>query len=116
MVPERLSKQRTTSEIRAGEPIVYSASQGRFGGAVVVRLAAEEVLNMNEVAVSEEVSAALREDNAVVSLESTIFSNLGLPAPHNEEAYRRCTKVIRGVSVNGRPFLHWVNFLFRKRN
>jgi len=65
-----------------------------FGGAVVVRLAAEEVLDMNEVAVSEEVSAALRDGSAVVSLESTIFSNLGLPAPDNEEAYRRCTKAI----------------------
>ena len=45
--------------------------------------------------VSDEVAAALSEGVAVVVLESTIFSNLGLPSPANAEALRRCTGAIR---------------------
>jgi pseudouridine-5'-phosphate glycosidase len=46
------------------------------------------------VLVSDEVRAALDERRPVVALESTIFSNLGLPAPHNREALERCKKAI----------------------
>ncbi|HWG95034.1 MAG TPA: pseudouridine-5'-phosphate glycosidase, partial [Mycobacteriales bacterium] len=34
--------------------------------------------------------AALDAGQPVVALESTIFSTLGLPVPHNAEALRRC--------------------------
>jgi pseudouridine-5'-phosphate glycosidase len=44
---------------------------------------------------SEEVAAALSDGVAVVALESTIFSNLGLPSPANAEALARCTVLIR---------------------
>ena len=47
------------------------------------------------IAVGEEVKDALTAGNAVVALESTIFSTLGLPAPANEEALQRCLSVIR---------------------
>jgi pseudouridine-5'-phosphate glycosidase len=46
-------------------------------------------------AVHDEVQAALSEGRAVVALESTIFSNLGLPSPHNREALDRCIAAIR---------------------
>ena len=49
---------------------------------------------------SEEVAAALAEGRAVVALESTIFSHLGLPSPANREALERCTC---GASVRGVP-------------
>jgi len=44
---------------------------------------------------SPEVSGALTAGGAVVALESTIFSNLGLPSPSNAEALERCISVIR---------------------
>lgn len=44
---------------------------------------------------SEEVADALADRRAVVALESTIFSHLGLPSPANAEALDRCTAVIR---------------------
>ena len=44
---------------------------------------------------SPEVEAALADGKAVVALESTIFSNLGLPSPANGEALERCLSVIR---------------------
>jgi len=44
---------------------------------------------------SEEVTVALDEGRAVVALESTIFSHLGLPSPANREALERCTTAIR---------------------
>jgi pseudouridine-5'-phosphate glycosidase len=44
---------------------------------------------------SPEVAAALANGKAVVALESTIFSNLGLPSPANGEALERCLSVIR---------------------
>lgn len=44
---------------------------------------------------STEVANAYRDGRAIVVLESTIFSPLGLPEPHNHDALRRCTEVIR---------------------
>jgi len=44
---------------------------------------------------SDEVSDALADGRPVVALESTIFSHLGLPSPHNREALDRCTGAIR---------------------
>lgn len=44
---------------------------------------------------SPEVTAALADGTAIVALESTIFSNLGLPSPANAEALERCLSVIR---------------------
>jgi pseudouridine-5'-phosphate glycosidase len=46
--------------------------------------------------VSAEVQAALDTGDAVVALESTIFSNLGLPSPANVEALDRCIAAVRG--------------------
>lgn len=45
--------------------------------------------------VSAEVAAALAAGRPVVALESTIFSNLGLPSPHNADALTRCTQAVR---------------------
>jgi len=47
------------------------------------------------VSVSGAVSAALAAGRPVVALESTIFSQLGLPAPANREALRRCLAAVR---------------------
>ena len=44
---------------------------------------------------SHEVAEALASGAAVVALESTIFSNLGLPSPANSEALDRCLRAIR---------------------
>lgn len=44
---------------------------------------------------SEEVADALAERRPVVALESTIFSNLGLPTPANAEALERCLRAVR---------------------
>lgn len=49
--------------------------------------------------VSTEVSAALAAGQPVVALESTIFSNLGLPDPANAEALERCGHAIRRRGV-----------------
>jgi pseudouridine-5'-phosphate glycosidase len=45
--------------------------------------------------VSDEVRAALDGGHAVVALESTIFSRLGLPSPANADALARCTRAVR---------------------
>jgi pseudouridine-5'-phosphate glycosidase len=45
--------------------------------------------------VSDEVAAALSGGGAVVALESTIFSHLGLPSPANAEALDRCLGAVR---------------------
>lgn len=42
-----------------------------------------------------EVAAAVADGRAVVAMESTIFSNLGLPAPYNGEALERCIAAVR---------------------
>jgi pseudouridine-5'-phosphate glycosidase len=47
------------------------------------------------VRVSEEVAAALNEGRAVVALESTITSALGLPAPHNRACFDLVNAAIR---------------------
>jgi pseudouridine-5'-phosphate glycosidase len=47
------------------------------------------------VRVSGAVSAALSAGRPVVALESTIFSSLGLPAPANSEALKRCLAAVR---------------------
>lgn len=47
------------------------------------------------IRVSAAVAAALAAGRPVVALESTIFSNLGLPAPANGEALRRCLAAVR---------------------
>jgi pseudouridine-5'-phosphate glycosidase len=48
-----------------------------------------------EPVVHEEVRDALAEGRPVVSLESTIFSNLGLPGPANRDALARCLAAVR---------------------
>ncbi len=39
------------------------------------------------------------ERRPVVALESTIFSHLGLPSPHNREALERCTAAVRAAGA-----------------
>jgi pseudouridylate synthase len=51
--------------------------------------------NSASVRLSDEVRTALEEKRPVVALESTIFSNLGLPAPANAEALSQCTAAVR---------------------
>ena len=48
---------------------------------------------------SAEVTETLAAGGAVVALESTIFSNLGLPSPANAEALHRCLDAIRGAGA-----------------
>lgn len=48
-----------------------------------------------EPTIGAEADQALRDADPVVGLESTIFSNLGLPAPHNAEALRSCLATVR---------------------
>jgi pseudouridine-5'-phosphate glycosidase len=48
---------------------------------------------------SEEVSTAIAEGRAVVALESTIFSHLGLPSPANREALDRCMAAIAAAGA-----------------
>ena len=50
---------------------------------------------MIEAVCSPEVGDALDAGRPVVALESTIFSHLGLPSPHNREALDRCTAAVR---------------------
>jgi pseudouridine-5'-phosphate glycosidase len=45
--------------------------------------------------ISTEVSDTLASDGAVVALESTIFSHLGLPSPSNHTALTQCITAIR---------------------
>jgi pseudouridylate synthase len=45
--------------------------------------------------VSPEVIAALADGQPIVTLESTIFSHLGLPSPANAEALERCVGAVR---------------------
>lgn len=47
------------------------------------------------IRLSDEVATALAEGRPVVALESTIFSRLGLPAPHNAAALERCLAAVR---------------------
>ncbi|MFA5565063.1 MAG: pseudouridine-5'-phosphate glycosidase [Acidimicrobiia bacterium] len=50
---------------------------------------------MNNLVVADEVADALHDKRPVVALESTIFSNLGLPSPANADALDRCLAAIR---------------------
>ena len=52
-------------------------------------------MNDFKMLISDEVGQALLDQRPVVALESTIFSNLGLPSPANLEALTRCTNAIR---------------------
>lgn len=54
---------------------------------------------MMRVVVADEVRIALEQGRAVVALESTIFSNLGLPSPANAEALERCLTAIRNAGA-----------------
>lgn len=54
---------------------------------------------MNKVAISAEVATALAERRAVVALESTIFSNLGLPSPANRAALNACLAAVRSCGA-----------------
>lgn len=51
------------------------------------------------VVIAPEVAAALAAGGAVVAMESTIYSRLGLPAPANSEALARCSNAIRAVGA-----------------
>jgi pseudouridine-5'-phosphate glycosidase len=50
-------------------------------------------------AVHPEVSAALAAGRPVVAMESTIFSNLGLPSPANIDALHRCLAAVRAAGA-----------------
>lgn len=45
--------------------------------------------------IADEVTQALRDGTPVVAMESTLFSTLGLPVPHNGAALRRCQQAVR---------------------
>jgi pseudouridine-5'-phosphate glycosidase len=47
------------------------------------------------IVVHEAVRAALAAGQPVVAMESTIYSTLGLPVPHNAEALQRCKAAVR---------------------
>jgi pseudouridylate synthase len=49
--------------------------------------------------ISSEIATALADGRPVVALESTIFSNLGLPSPANAEALERCCAAIRDTGA-----------------
>ena len=48
---------------------------------------------------SSEVADALGASGPVVALESTIFSHLGLPSPHNRDALERCCRAVRDAGA-----------------
>ena len=52
-----------------------------------------------DLSVDAEVADALASGTAVVAMESTIYSSLGLPAPSNAEALARCSAAIRDVGA-----------------
>lgn len=54
---------------------------------------------MPQLKISAEVQEALRHDHAIVGLESTIYSHLGLPSPANQEALERSTTAIRALGA-----------------
>ena len=49
--------------------------------------------------VGDEVAGALAAGGAVVAMESTIYSGLGLPSPSNAEALSRCSAAIRAAGA-----------------
>ncbi|MFN8050339.1 MAG: pseudouridine-5'-phosphate glycosidase [Acidimicrobiales bacterium] len=52
-----------------------------------------------EFRVGDEVAEALAMGQAVVALESTILSNLGLPSPYNRECLERCESAVRSAGA-----------------
>lgn len=54
---------------------------------------------MNIVKCSEEVEEARSSGTAVVALESTVYSHLGLPSPDNERALIQCLDAIRDAGA-----------------
>lgn len=54
---------------------------------------------MTHMLISEPVREALETNQPVVALESTIFSNLGLPSPANEEALKRTLAAVRSTGA-----------------
>ena len=68
---------------------------------------------MIEPILSDDVAQALSGGRAVVALESTIFSNLGLPAPANADALEQCQQAVAThgavpavtAILDGRPHL-----------
>ncbi|MGW5195303.1 pseudouridine-5'-phosphate glycosidase [Kribbella sp. NPDC004138] len=68
---------------------------------------------MIEPLLSDDVAQALSGGRAVVALESTIFSNLGLPAPANADALEQCKQAVAAhgavpavtAILDGRPHL-----------
>ena len=51
------------------------------------------------ISLSEEVEEALEAGEAIVALESTVYSHLGLPTPANEEALIGCLDAVRGTGA-----------------
>jgi pseudouridine-5'-phosphate glycosidase len=58
-----------------------------------------ELLRSGAIRTSAAVGEAVASGRPVVALESTIFSNLGLPAPANADALHRCQDVLRSGGV-----------------
>lgn len=54
---------------------------------------------MSTVALSDAVGTALAEGAPIVALESTVYSNLGLPTPDNEAALRRSVEAIHELGA-----------------
>ena len=52
-----------------------------------------------KIAISPDVQSALDNNRAVVALETTIFSHLGLPSPANREALDRCLAAITSAGA-----------------
>ncbi|HEX3617225.1 MAG TPA: pseudouridine-5'-phosphate glycosidase [Solirubrobacteraceae bacterium] len=57
------------------------------------------LIQSGAIRTSQAVGKALADGRPVVALESTIFSNLGLPAPANAQALRSCQEVLRAGGV-----------------
>ena len=57
------------------------------------------VTSSDTVVLSDEVAEAQNRGLPIVALESTIFSELGLPAPANAEALRRCLAAVRNAGA-----------------
>ncbi len=68
-------------------------------------------VSVEPIVVEPEVAEALARGGPVVAMESTIYSNLGLPSPSNAEALARCSAAVREAGavpavtavLDGRP-------------
>ena len=56
---------------------------------------------MTDIIFSAAIADAIDSGHPVVALESTIFSNLGLPSPANEEALTRTLAAVVGAGASG---------------